>query len=50
MHIVTGRQPKNLSVVNNNNYNNNKHIYRAPCMPTEGYRGAISVFSGSVGT
>ena len=28
---------------NNNNYYyyyNNKHIYKAPCMPTEGSRGA----------
>jgi len=24
----------------NNNNNNNKHIYKAPCIPTEGCRGA----------
>ena len=32
--------PAQMLTLCDNNKNNNKHIYKAPCMPTEGCRGA----------
>jgi len=36
--------------INNNNINiNNKHIYKAPCMPTEGCRGEKQSYCATQG-
>jgi len=35
---------------NNNNNNNNKQICNAPCMPTEGCRGAVRYWSDGLVT